>query len=232
MSAVSELTQIGLYLLYILLPILLIYIGYLIVTKAFNDMGFSSLETIIIVFVSLILGSGVIDNDIGFSLANIKLFTYNNWVVGINTGGAIIPILLSVYLVIKKKLQLSKVIFGIIVVAIITFFVTYPSPDKGIVSPFPFWLFPAIFASLASVFLLWKNYRQAAPLAYVAGTIGVLIGADFLRLPELLSYSIEKTTYAVIGGANVFDMIFITGVLAVIVDGIFMQKQRSKSGLE
>ena len=74
-----------------------------------------------------------------------------------------------------------------------------------------------------------RNYRQAAPLAYVAGTIGVLIGADFLRLPELLSYSIEKTTYAVIGGANVFDMIFITGILAVILDGVLMYVEKKET---
>lgn len=231
MSALYELTQIGLYLLYIAIPILIIYFAYLIVTKAFKDMGFSSFEAIAIVFVSFILGAGIIDNYIGFSFANIKLFTYDNWVVGVNTGGAIIPILLSVYLIIRKKLPLSKVALGIVVVSIITFFVTYPKPDKGIVSPFPFFLLPAFFASIVSVFLLWKNFRQAAPLAYVSGTIGVLIGADFLHLPELLSHSLSKTTPAVIGGANVFDMVFITGILAVIVDGILMYQQKSKERL-
>jgi len=117
---------------------------------------------------------------------------------------------------------------GVISVAIITFFVTYPVTNQGIVSPFPFWLLPVFFASFASVFLLWKNFRQAAPLAYVSGTLGVLIGADFFHLPELLGHPIEKTTNAVIGGANVFDMVFITGILAVIVDGILMYRQRLK----
>ena len=111
----------------------------------------------------------------------------------------------------------------------ITFFVTSPVAGEGIVSPFPYWLLPAIFASLASIFLSWKIFQQAAPLAYISGTIGVLIGADFLHLPELLNIQIEKSTFAVIGGANVFDMVFITGILAVIVDGILMYKQKSPS---
>lgn len=231
MSVVSEITQLCLYLFYILLPILALYIGYLILTRAFKDMGFSSIEAIIIVFASFIFGYGFIDRYIGFSLANIKLFAYNNWLVGINAGGAIIPILLSIYLSIKKKIALKKILLGTLTVTIITFFVTYPVPEKGIVSPFPIWLLPAIFASFASVFLSWNNFRQAAPLAYISGTIGVLIGADFLHLAELLNYPIETPTPAVIGGANVFDMVFITGILAVVVDGIILFRQRSNGKL-
>jgi uncharacterized membrane protein len=229
MSAISELAQIGMYLLYISIPIMIFYVGYLIVTKAFKDMGFSSFETIAIVFLSFILGYGIIDNLVGINFRNIELFTYNNWIVGINTGGAIIPILLSTYLIIKKRVPLHIVGFSILVVTIITFVVTYPNPSKGIVSPFPFWLLPVFTASITSVYLLWKNFRQAAPLAYISGTIGVLIGADFLHLPELLSYSVEKATPAVIGGANIVDMIYITGVLAVIVDGILMYQQKFKA---
>jgi len=226
MSILIEITQIGLYLLYILLPLLALYIAYLIITKAFKNMGFSSIEAIIIVFVSFLFGFNII--IFGFNISNIYLFSYQNWVVGINTGGAIIPIALSIYLTLKKKLDFKKILAGILIVTIITFFVTRPVPGEGIVSYFPYWLLPAVFASLISVFLSWKNFNKAAPLAYISGTIGVLLGADFLHLSELLSYPIETTAYAVIGGANVFDMVFITGILAVIVDGLLMYRQKSK----
>jgi len=222
------LTELGLYILYVSLPILILYMAYLIATKAFKDMGFSSIEATIIIFVSFILGYGIIDGYIGFSFANIQLFTYNNWVVGINTGGAIIPILLSIYLIIRKKLPIKKIVMGIVFVAIVTFFVTYPDPNKGIVSPFPLWLIPAFLASILSAILLWKNFRQAAPLAYVSGTIGVLIGADVFHLLGLLNYPAKIGSPAVIGGANVFDMVFITGILAVIIDGLFMYQKRYK----
>lgn len=228
--AVSDLAQIGLYLLYIMLPILALYFAYEILTKGFKYMGFSSVEAIIIVFVCFILGYGLIDDYVGISFANIHLFNYNNWKIGINTGGAIIPILLSVYLIIKKKIKLKYVGFGILIVTITTYFVTTPEPDKGIVSYFPFWLFPAFFAALTSIILLWKQFRKAAPLAYISGTIGVLIGADFLHLWELLNYSVNDKT-AVIGGANVLDMVFLTGILAVIIDGLVMYKQRYREGL-
>jgi len=221
------LARLGIYLLYVLLPVLLLYIGYLIITKAFKDMGFSSIETIIIVFASFLLGSGILDEYVGFSFSNIPLFTYGEyWIVGINTGGAVIPIILSIYLIIKNKLLLSKVSIGIIIVAVITFFVTQPNPDKGIISTFPFWLLPIFCASISSIALLWKDFNKAAPMAYVSGVLGVLVGADLLHLPVLLQYNIHTTKSAVIGGANIFDMIFITGILAVILDGILMYGQK------
>jgi len=222
----TDLAEIGLYLIYIAFPILVIYIAYLVFTKAFNDMGFSSLEAVIIVFVSFLFGFNIV--VFGLNISNIPLFNYGNWEVAINTGGAIIPIILSIYLAIKKKIQLKKILFGILVVTIITYSVTRVVPEQGIISPFPYFLLPAIFASLVSIFISWKNHLVAAPLAYISGTIGVLIGADFLHLYELLTYPLNEVTPAIIGGANVFDMVFITGVLAVIVDGVLMQRQKTK----
>lgn len=212
------------YILYILLPILAIYLGYLIVTKAFNDMGFSSFEAIVIVFISFILGAGILDDYTGFSFSNIHLVTHNNWRIGINIGGGIIPIVLSIYLYIKNKLQMKKVLLGITIVAVITYFVTFPDPQKGIVSRFPFWLLPVFFASLASIILLWNDKRKAAPFAYISGTIGVLIGADVFHLYTLLK--LEPGKNAIIGGADIFDMVFITGILAVIIDGILIYQEK------
>ena len=228
MLIIADITinQIGLWILYLLLPILTLYIIYLILTKAFKYMGFTSFEAIIIVFVSFLFGFEII--IFRFNISNIYLFSYGTWRVGINMGGAIIPILLSVYLTIKKKIPLKKIAIGILTVTIIAFFVTRPVAEKGIVASFPYWILPAFFASITSVFLLWKDFIRAAPLSYISGSIGVLIGADFFHLPELLSYSTEKVTTAVIGGADVFDMVFITGILAVILDGVIMFYPRKK----
>jgi len=225
----SYLTDIILFFLYISIPILVIYIGYLIFTRAFRYMGFTSIEAIIIVFVSFIFDFDII--ILGVNISNIYLFTYGNWLVGINMGGAVIPVLLSIYLIIKKKLPLKKIIIGIIIVTIIAFLVTYPDSDKGIVAKLPIGLLPAFFASIISIAFLYKDFKKAAPFAYILGTLGVLIGADFLHLSELLSYQIDKPINAVIGGANVFDMVYISGIVAVILDGIILFKQRKNIGI-
>jgi uncharacterized membrane protein len=156
------------------------------------------------------------------------LFTYNNWDIELNIGGALIPILLSTYLTVRKKISVSKILVGLLIVSIVTYLVTYPDPKEGIVSPFPLWLLPAIAASLISAILSYNNYKKAAPLAYISGVIGVLIGADILHLSEFLTYQPNKIGTAVIGGASVFDMIFITGVLAVIIDSLLMFRQKRR----
>jgi uncharacterized membrane protein len=221
--------SLGMYLLAVLFPIIAFYMGYLIVTRSFDNMGFSEIEAIVIVFVSYLFGSGILDNYSGISFADIPLFTYHVfWVVGISLGGAIIPVVLSVYLSMKHKIRPWWILLGVACVALVTFFVTSPDPDKGIVAKFPLWIFPVFTASIISVLLYWKEKKKAAPLAYIIGTLGVLIGADVLHLISLLNFEIHSTRNAVIGGANVFDMIFITGLLAVFVDSLFMYQGKRK----
>lgn len=232
-DATSFLNLLGGYILVVLLPLLALYICYLIISRAFREMGLSSWEAIVIVFVSFLLGSGLADGIAGIRFSDIRLFTYNTyWVVGINVGGALIPMLLSIYLSMKNRLQLARVFLGIILVAGFTYVVTYPDPAQGIVSKFPFWLVPVVCASILSVIFCWNNERKAAPFAYVTGTFGVLIGADLLHLFDLLSFQPHTTGDAVIGGASVFDMVFITGLLAVVLDSFFLYKRKRKADLE
>jgi len=225
-----SLAEIGLWIIYISIPILILYITYLILTKAFRYMGFSSVEAIVIVFVSFLFRFNIY--VFGVNISNIYLFSYNNWIVGINMGGAIIPIILSIYLFFKKKIDWKKLLVGISLVSIITYLITMPDPSKGIVAKVPFAFIPAIAASVISVIFLYKDFKKAAPFAYISGTIGVLIGADVFHLYELLSHPINTQINAVIGGANVFDMVFITGIIAVVVDGIILFRQRIKQGIE
>ena len=211
---------------YISLPILFLYFTYLFITKAFNYMGFSSFEAVVIVFISFLFGFEIF--IFGVNISNIYLFSYNNWNLFINIGGAVIPIILGLYLIFKKNIKLKKILISISIVTFIAFFVTQPIANRGIVAYFPYAFLPAIFASISSMFLSWKDFKKAAPLAYISGTFGVLIGADFLHLWELLDMNIINEGNAVIGGADVFDMVFFTGIIAVILDGFIMFRQRKK----
>jgi len=218
------------WLILISIPIFVLYISYLILTKAFRYMGFTKIEAIIIIFVSYLFQFDI--EILGIYISNIYLFTYNKWIIGINMGGAVIPIILSIYMFFKKKLDWKKMIISIAIVSIVTYFITTPDPNKGIVAKIPFAFVPAIVASILSVIFLYKDFKKAAPFAYICGTIGVLIGADVFNLFQLLNFSIDKPVNAIIGGANVFDMVFITGIIAVILDGALMFKQRMKQGID
>ena len=225
MLATVELTDIILWLLYIAIPIIVFYVAYLILTKAFRYLGFTQLESVIIVVVSFIFTIPI--SLFEYNISNIVLFTYNDWVVGISTCGAVIPIVISFYLIIKRKIPLKHVIIGVLIVTVVTFFVTNPEPSKGIISTFPWWLLPGVSACFAAVFLLKKNFAKGASLAYASSTLGVLIGADVLHLYQLLKLSPTKIgTMATIGGAVLFDLVFLSGILSVILYGIIMFKYR------
>jgi len=67
-------------------------------------------------------------------------------------------------------------------------------------------------ATAALVALLLDQGHSPA-IAYISGTLGVLIGADLLHLklvPKL------GTPLASIGGAGTFDGMFLTGIIAVL----------------
>jgi len=190
------------------------YILYSLFYNAFVEVGFSRWEAGLIVFGSIIFG-----------LVDMPLFVYRNWVIAINVGGAAIPVAISIYLMAKKKFVWTAVA-GIILVSLITYNVTEVS-SKGVTSSFPLWLMPPIIASIYSMMASYKKPKRAAPLAYVAGTLGVLIGADFLHMPEILGTPASHRIVASIGGASIFDMVFLAGIIAVLVDSLFILKRQA-----
>ena len=72
---------------------------------------------------------------------------------------------------------------------------------------------PPIAAALVAAVASW---RELAALAYVGGSLGVLIGADLTNLDKIRGLG---APVASIGGAGTFDGIFVTGVFAVLLAG-------------
>jgi uncharacterized membrane protein len=127
-------------------------------------------------------------------------------ILAINVGGAVIPILLSFYLLVRY----DPWGLGAVATAIVAFVVhqmATPIPGVGISVPT---IAPPLLAAGAALVL---SRRFAAPIAYIGGSLGVLIGADLLNLGALRSLG---APVASIGGAGTFDGIFLTGVIAVL----------------
>ncbi|HVC30775.1 MAG TPA: DUF1614 domain-containing protein [Steroidobacteraceae bacterium] len=130
-------------------------------------------------------------------------------VLAVNVGGAVIPVCLSLYLLLKHRLFLLGAI-GTAFVAAVCHYLARPIPGFGIALPI---FVPAIATAIIAIAL---TRRQAAPLAYISGSIGTLIGADLLNLGAVQSLG---APVASIGGAGTFDGIFVTGLLAVLYAG-------------
>lgn len=131
-------------------------------------------------------------------------------VLAVNVGGAVIPALMSTYLVIRYQLWLKAAI-AMVAIAFVIHVMATPVEGVGIAVP----VFGPVVVTAILAFLLSREY--AAPLAYVGGSMGTLIGADLLNLDKIGSLG---APVASIGGAGTFDGIFLTGILAVLLAGI------------
>ncbi|GAB4344992.1 MAG: hypothetical protein Kow006_01640 [Gammaproteobacteria bacterium] len=125
----------------------------------------------------------------------------------VNVGGCLIPLAFCLYLLVKTPITLGDVLVGAGIVTLVCRFVSRPVPGMGIVLP----LFVApLFAALTAVLVAPDN---SAPVAYVSGTLGVLIGADLLRLGDVRHMGAPMAS---IGGAGTYDGIFVTGIVAAL----------------
>jgi uncharacterized membrane protein len=131
-------------------------------------------------------------------------------VVAVNVGGAVIPCLTSLYLLAKTGLWLQGAVV-VACVAAVCHFLANPIPGLGIALPI------FVPAAATAVIALLISRQHAAPLAYIGGSLGTLIGADLLNLGKLQGLG---APVASIGGAGTFDGIFVTGVLAVLLTAI------------
>jgi uncharacterized membrane protein len=131
-------------------------------------------------------------------------------VLAVNVGGALIPIGLSLYLILRHRLLLLAAI-GTALVAAVCHSLARPVPGFGIAVPI---FVPAVATAITAIAL---SRRHAAPLAYICGSFGTLIGADLLNLGRIQALG---APVASIGGAGTFDGIFVTGLLALLYAGL------------
>ncbi len=138
-------------------------------------------------------------------------------VIAVNVGGAVIPVCLSLYLILKNRLLVRSLV-AVGIVTLIVHHLAYPVPGVGIAEPL---FIPPLAATITALLLSWRN---APALAYIAGSLGTLIGADLLNLGRIHGLG---APVASIGGAGTFDGIFLTGILAVLIAGIVTPRKRT-----
>jgi len=190
------------------------------ISIAFDKLGLSP-QTGILLLLSSLIGSGI----------NIPLFMrqqkpgsfqpgvpmpLSSWglplrgfqgktLIAVNVGGCLIPGGLSLYLFVQQSLRPDIVALALAVVTTASYLFSRPIPGVGI--GMPVFVAPVVSALTASLL----DPAHSAPLAYVSGTLGVMIGADLLRLHDIDRLN---TPVASIGGAGTFDGIFFTGIIA------------------
>src|SRR6266508_2597393 len=120
-------------------------------------------------------------------------------VIAVNVGGALVPAGVAAFLIAHG------------IVAAVCLLLARPVKGVGIVLP---GLVPPVVAAITALAI---SEPLAPALAYVAGVLGTLVGADLLNLPRIRKLG---APVASIGGAGTFDGIFLSGLLAVLIASI------------
>ncbi len=128
-------------------------------------------------------------------------------VIAINVGGCILPVGLSLYFMSLQLINPVNILIGVVIITVLSNRFSRLVPGMGV--GMPVFLAPITSALLALVL----EPEHAAQLAYISGVLGVLIGADILRLNSITALG---APIAAIGGAGTFDGIFITGIIAAL----------------
>jgi uncharacterized membrane protein len=130
-------------------------------------------------------------------------------VIAINVGGCIIPVTLAAYelahVVMAGWQPLSGLLLAIFINILVCYWVAKPIEGIGIAMP---GLLPALVATVSALQFVPD---QAPPVAFIAGVLGPLIGADLLHLRDVSKLA---TGIASIGGAGTFDGIVLSGIVA------------------
>lgn len=145
-------------------------------------------------------------------------FAERKTLIAVNLGGAIIPTLVSLYLILfvapfdpSPGVSYLKIFIATTIVALISKLNARVVPGFGIAAP----AFVAPLTAFLTSALLFKLHRVSNPfvIAYVSGTLGTLIGADLLNLKRIPSLGSAMVS---IGGAGTFDGVYMAGLIATL----------------
>lgn len=172
----------------------------------FADFGFSGKEVAL-----LALGSMA-----GWAV-NIPLAVYGGTYLAVNVGGTLVPLLLIGWWIRQGKLPLLPALVGTALVTFTAWRIVEFHPDTGIVARYPTFFLPVVVALLFALAVSFRKPVLGVPIAYASGTLGALIGADLLHVADIRRHfqTAPENTIISIGGAGVFDMVFLAGTFAM-----------------
>ncbi len=195
------------------LPVLLALGYFHVITLGFEKLGLDPALTIVI-FLAMLAGSlfniplgrkKIIYTQEPSFFGFLKKPAAKTTGLVINVGGAVIPVIMCIYFLFQIPLRPVFVATGLMI--IVCKYFSRVVPGRGIIVPA---LIPPLFAVLFSFFLA---PGFAASCAFVSGVLGTLIGGDLLNIRKATK---QSAGLIAIGGAGVFDGIFLVGIISAL----------------
>ncbi len=184
----------------------LLYVGFRARGDVAERMGFTDAD------VALLTVGGL-----AAPVLSVPVAVVDEAVFAVNLGGALVPLILAWRLYHRGHLPLGRTLVGAIPVAAVTWWIVDVRVGVGVIAEFPGFLLPALVA--LGVGLLGGGIRpdRAGPIALAAGSLGALVGADLVTLPEVLELAraAPAGTALVLGGGGSFDLVFLAGAIGL-----------------
>jgi len=224
-------------------PLIVVYLFFRLSAEAFYQVGFRYWHALLMVFGSFLGSSVDFPLHLGTITEYPPVFleaasilspaldlsfptTFHPTILAVNLGGCLIPILVSLTILVRCQVSARRAILGTLIVATITYWMAMPVAGEGILLP----VYVAPTLAAVSGLVLARRLQAAPALAYISGTMGTLLGADIFNLltPGVLAAlappmvgpgsmgMAPRPLVLSIGGAGVFDGIFLTGIIAVL----------------
>jgi uncharacterized membrane protein len=208
-------------LLFLTLVVVFILVSLNIFGTAFRKLGFPPEYSVYFLFLSLlgsylnfpikkvmsrvpvISGKGSDFHWSGYAASSLEVEQSTS--IAVNLGGAVIPVIMSVFL--STMVSLVDALIGILTMTIIIHKIARPVKGSGIAIHA---LLPPFLAAAVALII---SPQDAPIIAYVSGTLGCLIGVDILNLKKFPDMGMKVVS---IGGAGTFDAIFLTGIISVL----------------
>ncbi len=205
-------------LLFLILILSLLPLSVALIFLYFTGLGLSLLEfsssTVILIILLIIIGSffnipltkkEMIEVTEKKFFGFIKKVVWRPQGISVNIGGVVIPLLITGYFI--PQVSSDALLVTTAVVAFFSFLGARFVKERGILIPM---ILPVLFSSFFSLLLAPE---QAMQVAFSAGVLGVLIGADLFYLPWIMR---KNSGVMSIGGAGVFDGIFLVGLFSAV----------------
>ena len=205
------------------------FVFFFVTEVAFERTGFTRLQFLVILGVTLV-GSYVdipvwrlksVRPTVGVREVRAFWVTYRipeyaltelSTTIALNVGGGLVPLVVASVLLGGHPGIWFGALAATALTATAVHLVARYVDGVGVVAPT---LLPPIAAVLFSLPFA-GNYL--VDTAYIAGTLGTLIGADLSNLGKIAE---GGTRVASIGGAGKFDGVFLTGIVAVLIASLF-----------
>ena len=158
----------------------------------------------------IVLGLALV--SIAIILSNVNLpMEWTGINFDINLTGTLLPMVITIYLIVKRKLDLIDMALIVVVAGALAMVSVYSS-NGSILIDFVHWQLIVAVVSIMTIFLVIKREKSSPlGLAFSSGFVSMLVGGDILGIVRLQL----GNTHQYIGGFGVLDFVFLVSVEAV-----------------